>query len=102
MVTTPAFTIPLKNSSVYRQRRYNAENPIYHDLTGRPPDEPSTLGEVLRCFAPLFTKQFLKLSTFGYRRACSYRIAVVSIKKSYPGHARRITLAVWSYKHSLH
>ena len=76
------------------------KNPIYlSTFTGRPPDEPSVLGEALNeVFVPLFTKQFPEVVDFWLPPdACSYRVAILSIKKSYPGHARRIMMAVWSY-----
>ena len=101
MVTTPAFTIPLKNSQCLPSALLQCGRTpfISRPSLGRPPDEPSTLGEALNdVFVPLFTKQFPEVVDFWLPpEACSYRIAVVSIKKSYPGHARRIMLAVWSY-----
>ncbi|MEE2745864.1 MAG: UbiD family decarboxylase [Pseudomonadota bacterium] len=75
-------------------------NPIYvSTFTGRPPDEPSVLGEALNeLFIPLLTQQFPEISDFWLPpEGCSYRLAVVSIKKSYPGHAKRIMMAIWSY-----
>jgi 4-hydroxy-3-polyprenylbenzoate decarboxylase len=75
-------------------------NPIYlSTFTGRPPDEPSILGEALNeVFVPLFIQQFPEIVDFWLPpEGCSYRIAVVSMRKAYPGHARRIMLAVWSY-----
>ena len=74
--------------------------PIYlSTFTGRPPDEPSVLGEALNdVFTPLLIQQFPEIVDFWLPpEACSYRIAVVSIRKAYPGHARRIMMAVWSY-----
>jgi 4-hydroxy-3-polyprenylbenzoate decarboxylase len=67
--------------------------------TGRPPDEPSVLGEALNdVFVPLFTQQFPEIVDFWLPpEACSYRVAVVAIKKAYPGHAKRAMMAVWSY-----
>jgi len=76
------------------------ENPIYlSTFTGRPPDEPSILGQALNdVFVPLFTQQFPEIVDFWLPpEACSYRACVVSIKKAYPGHAKRIMMAVWSY-----
>jgi len=76
------------------------KEPIYlSTFTGRPPDEPSVLGEALNdVFVPLFTQQFPEIVDFWLPpEACSYRVAVVSIKKAYPGHAKRIMMAVWSY-----
>ena len=75
-------------------------NPIYHStFTGRPPDEPSVLGEALNeVFIPLFQQQYPEIVDFWLPpEACSYRLAVVAIKKAYPGHAKRIMMAVWSY-----
>src|SRR6202795_2234570 len=75
-------------------------DPIYlSTFTGRPPDEPSILGEALNeVFVPLLQQQFPDIVDFwlppeGY----SYRIAIVSIKKAYPGHAKRVRMGVWSY-----
>lgn len=75
-------------------------NPIYlSTFTGRPPDEPSVLGEALNeVFLPLFKQQFPEVVDFWLPpEGCSYRVAVVSIKKAYPGHAKRVMLGVWSY-----
>jgi len=75
-------------------------NPIYlTTFTGRPPDEPSVLGEALNeVFIPLLQQQFPEIVDFWLPpEGCSYRIAVVSIKKAYPGHAKRVMLGVWSY-----
>ena len=68
-------------------------------FTGRPPDEPSVLGEALNeVFIPLLQQQFPEIVDFWLPpEACSYRLAVVSIKKAYPGHARRIMMGAWSY-----
>jgi 4-hydroxy-3-polyprenylbenzoate decarboxylase len=74
--------------------------PIYlSTFTGRPPDEPSVLGQALNeVFIPLFQQQFPEIVDFWLPpEGCSYRIAVVSMKKAYPGHAKRVMLAVWSY-----
>jgi 4-hydroxy-3-polyprenylbenzoate decarboxylase len=76
------------------------QKPIYlTTFTGRPPDEPSVLGESLNeVFVPLLQSQFPEIVDFWLPpEACSYRIAVVSIKKSYPGHARRVMMGIWSY-----
>ncbi len=76
------------------------KNPIYlSTFTSRPPDEPSVLGEALNeVFIPLIQQQYPEIIDFWLPpEGCSYRIAVVSIKKSYPGHARRIMAGVWSY-----
>jgi 4-hydroxy-3-polyprenylbenzoate decarboxylase len=75
-------------------------DPIYlSTFTGRPPDEPSILGEALNeVFIPLLTQQFPEIVDFWLPpEGCSYRIAVVSIRKAYPGHAKRVMMAVWSY-----
>jgi len=74
--------------------------PIYlTTFTGRPPDEPSVLGEALNeVFIPLIRQQFPEIVDFWLPpEGCSYRIAVVSMKKAYPGHAKRVMLGVWSY-----
>lgn len=76
------------------------KEPIYlSTFTGRPPDEPSVLGEALNdVFVPLLSQQFPEIIDFWLPpEGCSYRVAVVSIKKAYPGHAKRIMMAVWSY-----
>src|SRR5579871_6837548 len=75
-------------------------DPIYlSTYTGRPPDEPSILGEALNeVFIPLLRQQFPEIIDFWLPpEGCSYRIAVVSMRKAYPGHAKRIMMAVWSY-----
>src|SRR3954463_2539287 len=75
-------------------------DPIYlSTYTGRPPDEPSVLGEALNeIFIPLLKQQFPEIVDFWLPpEGCSYRIAVVSMKKAYPGHAKRVMMAVWSY-----
>ncbi len=75
-------------------------DPIYlTTFTGRPPDEPSVLGEALNeVFIPLIRQQFPEIVDFWLPpEGCSYRIAVVSMKKAYPGHAKRVMLGVWSY-----
>lgn len=75
-------------------------DPIYlSTFTGRPPDEPSILGEALNdVFVPLLQQQFPEIVDFWLiPDACSYRIACVSIKKAYPGHAKRVMMGVWSY-----
>ena len=76
------------------------KNPIYHSTyTGKPPDEPSVLGEALNeIFIPLLQQQFPEITDFWLPpEACSYRIAVISMKKSYPGHAKRVMMGAWSY-----
>jgi 4-hydroxy-3-polyprenylbenzoate decarboxylase len=75
-------------------------DPIYlSTFTGRPPDEPSVLGEALNeVFVPLLRQQFPEIVDFYLPpEGCSYRIAVVSMRKAYPGHAKRMMMAVWSY-----
>ncbi|WP_372096071.1 UbiD family decarboxylase [Tistrella mobilis] len=74
--------------------------PIYlSTFTGRPPDEPSVLGEALNeVFIPLIRQQFPEIVDFWLPpEGCSYRIAVVSMRKAYPGHAKRVMMGVWSY-----
>jgi len=76
------------------------DKPIYHSTyTGRPPDEPAILGLALNeVFIPLLQKQFPEIIDFYLPpEGCSYRLAVVTIKKQYPGHAKRIMMAVWSF-----
>jgi len=87
----PVFTV----SAVTMRRA-----PIYlSTFTGRPPDEPSVLGEALNdVFVPLLVQQFPEIVDFWLPpEACSYRVAVASMKKAYPGHAKRVMMAVWSY-----
>jgi 4-hydroxy-3-polyprenylbenzoate decarboxylase len=89
--TFPVFTV---------ERITHRNNPIYHSTyTGRPPDEPAVLGVALNeVFIPLLTKQFPEIVDFYLPpEGCSYRLAVVSMKKQYSGHAKRVMLAVWSY-----
>ena len=74
--------------------------PIYHSTyTGKPPDEPSTLGIALNeVFVPLLQRQFPEIVDFYLPpEACSYRLAVVTMKKQYPGHARRVMFGIWSF-----
>ncbi|MGJ3500818.1 3-octaprenyl-4-hydroxybenzoate carboxy-lyase [Piscirickettsia salmonis] len=76
------------------------EQPIYHTTyTGRPPDEPAILGVALNeVFVPLIQKQFPEIVDFYLPpEGCSYRLAIVSIKKQYPGHAKRVMMGVWSF-----
>ena len=76
------------------------KDPIYlTTFTGRPPDEPSVLGEALNeVFIPLLQQQFPEIVDFWLPpEGCSYRIAVVSMRKAYPGHAKRVMMGVWSY-----
>ena len=87
----PVFTI---DRITYRDK------PIYHSTyTGRPPDEPAILGVALNeVFVPLLQKQFPEITDFYLPpEGCSYRMAVVSIKKQYPGHAKRVMFGVWSF-----
>ena len=75
-------------------------DPIYHSTyTGKPPDEPAMLGVALNeVFVPLIAKQFPEIVDFYLPpEGCSYRMAVVSMKKQYPGHAKRVMFGVWSY-----
>jgi len=76
------------------------KDPIYlSTYTGRPPDEPSVLGEALNeVFIPLLQQQFPEIVDFWLPpEGCSYRIAVISMKKSYPGHAKRVMMGAWSF-----
>ncbi|WP_127475207.1 4-hydroxy-3-polyprenylbenzoate decarboxylase [Sulfurivermis fontis] len=87
----PVFTI---------ERITRRKNPIYHSTyTGRPPDEPAVLGVALNeVFVPILQKQFPEIIDFYLPpEGCSYRMAVVSIKKQYPGHAKRVMLGIWSF-----
>ena len=89
--TFPVFTI---------DRITHRENPIYHStFTGRPPDEPAILGVALNeVFVPILKKQFPEIVDFYLPpEGCSYRMAVVSMKKQYPGHAKRVMMGVWSF-----
>ena len=100
--TTPATTTV---SSGFRYstdlgHHHAQQDPIYlSTFTGRPPDEPSVLGEALNdVFLPLIRQQFPEIVDFWLPpEACSYRIAVVSIRKAYSGHAKRVMMGVWSY-----
>jgi len=76
------------------------DNPFYHSTyTGRPPDEPAILGVALNeIFVPLLQKQFPEIIDFYLPpEGCSYRVAIVSIHKAYPGHAKRIMMGIWSF-----
>ncbi len=76
------------------------ESPIYHSTyTGRPPDEPAVLGVALNeVFVPLLQKQFPEIIDFYLPpEGCSYRVAVVTMRKEYPGHAKRVMLGIWSF-----
>jgi 4-hydroxy-3-polyprenylbenzoate decarboxylase len=82
------------------QRITMRRSPIYHSTyTGKPPDEPAMLGVALNeIFVPLLTKQFPEIADFYLPpEGCSYRLAVVSMKKQYPGHAKRVMFGIWSY-----
>jgi 4-hydroxy-3-polyprenylbenzoate decarboxylase len=87
----PVFTIT---------RITHRDNPIYHSTyTGRPPDEPSILGQALNeVFVPILQKQFPEITDFYLPpEGCSYRVACVSMKKQYPGHAKRVMFGIWSF-----
>jgi len=87
----PVFTV---------ERITSRHNPIYHSTyTGKPPDEPAVLGLALNeVFVPLLQKQFPEIVDFHLpSEGCSYRLAVVSIRKQYPGHAKRVMFGVWSF-----
>ncbi|WP_193163875.1 4-hydroxy-3-polyprenylbenzoate decarboxylase [Microbulbifer hainanensis] len=76
------------------------KDPIYHSTyTGRPPDEPAVLGEALNeVLVPILQKQFPEIVDFYLPpEGCSYRLAVVTMKKQYPGHAKRVMMGVWSF-----
>lgn len=76
------------------------EDPIYHSTyTGRPPDEPAILGVALNeVFVPILQKQFPEITDFYLPpEGCSYRLAVVTMRKQYPGHAKRVMMGVWSF-----
>ena len=75
-------------------------DPIYHSTyTGKPPDEPAMLGVALNeIFVPLLAKQFPEIADFYLPpEGCSYRLAVASLKKQYPGHAKRVMFGIWSF-----
>jgi 4-hydroxy-3-polyprenylbenzoate decarboxylase len=87
----PVFTI---------ERITMRRDPIYHSTyTGKPPDEPAMLGLALNeVFVPLLQKQFPEIADFYLPpEGCSYRMAVVSLKKAYPGHAKRVMFGIWSF-----
>jgi 4-hydroxy-3-polyprenylbenzoate decarboxylase len=87
----PVFTI---------DRITSRRDPIYHSTyTGKPPDEPATLGMALNeVFVPLLVRQFPEIVDFYLPpEGCSYRIACVSIRKQYPGHAKRVMFGIWSF-----
>jgi len=82
------------------ERITHRKDPIYHSTyTGRPPDEPAILGVALNeVFVPILQKQFPEITDFYLPpEGCSYRMAVVTIKKQYPGHAKRVMMGVWSF-----
>ncbi|MFP4614381.1 MAG: 4-hydroxy-3-polyprenylbenzoate decarboxylase [Thiohalorhabdus sp.] len=82
------------------ERITHRRDPIYHTTyTGRPPDEPAVLGLAMNeLFIPLLQKQFPEITDFYLpMEGCSYRMAVVSMKKQYPGHAKRVMMGVWSF-----
>ena len=81
-------------------RLTHREAPIYHSTyTGKPPDEPAVLGVALNeVFVPILQKQFPEIVDFYLPpEGCSYRLAIVSIRKSYPGHAKRLMFGIWSF-----
>lgn len=87
----PVFTV---------ERMTMRKNPIYHSTyTGKPPDEPAMLGVALNeVFVPLLQKQYPEITDFYLPpEGCSYRMAIVSIKKQYPGHAKRVMFGIWSF-----
>jgi 4-hydroxy-3-polyprenylbenzoate decarboxylase len=87
----PVFTI---------ERITQRRDPIYHSTyTGRPPDEPAVLGVALNeVFVPILQKQFPEIVDFYLPpEGCSYRLAIVSMEKQYPGHAKRVMMGVWSF-----
>ncbi len=86
---------------VFRLSRLtHRRDPIYHSTyTGKPPDEPAVLGVALNeVFVPILQKQFPEIVDFYLPpEGCSYRLAVISIKKAYPGHAKRVMFGLWSF-----
>ena len=92
MVTIPAITMKWTNFPVFTVTHItHRRDPIYHSTyTGRPPDEPAILGVALNeVFVPILQKQFPEIVDFYLPpEGCSYRMAVVTMKKSYPGHAQ--------------
>ncbi len=81
-------------------RMTHRRDPIYHSTyTGKPPDEPAVLGMALNeVFVPLLQKQFPEITDFYLPpEGCSYRMAVIAIKKAYPGHAKRVMFGLWSF-----
>lgn len=89
--TFPVFTV---------EKITHRKDPIYHSThTGRPPDEPAILGAALNeLLIPIIQKQFPEIVDFYLPpEGCSYRMAIISIKKQYPGHAKKIMMGAWSY-----
>ena len=87
----PVFTV---------ERITHRNNPIYHSTyTGKPIDEPAILGVALNeVFVPLLQQQFSEIVDFYLPpEGCSYRMAIVSMKKKFPGHAKRVMMGVWSF-----
>ncbi|MEX0622645.1 4-hydroxy-3-polyprenylbenzoate decarboxylase [Saccharospirillum sp.] len=87
----PVFTV---------ERLTHRTDPIYHStFTGRPPDEPAVLGVALNeVFVPILQKQFPEIVDFYLPpEGCSYRMAIISMKKQYPGHAKRVMMGAWSF-----
>jgi len=87
----PVFTV---------ERMMFRDSPIYHSTyTGRPPDEPAVLGAALNeVFVPILQRQFPEIVDFYLPpEGCSYRLAVITMKKQYPGHAKRVMMAAWSF-----
>jgi len=81
-------------------RLTHRRDPVYHSTyTGKPPDEPAMLGVALNeVFVPILQKQFPEITDFYLPpEGCSYRLAVISIRKSYPGHAKRVMFGLWSF-----
>lgn len=81
-------------------RLTHRRDPIYHSTyTGKPPDEPAVLGVALNeVFVPILQKQFPEIVDFYLPpEGCSYRLAVISMRKSYPGHAKRLMFGLWSF-----
>jgi 4-hydroxy-3-polyprenylbenzoate decarboxylase len=82
------------------ERLTHRDDPIYHTTyTGKPPDEPAVLGVALNeVFVPILRKQFPEITDFYLPpEGCSYRMAVISIRKAYPGHAKRVMFGLWSF-----
>jgi 4-hydroxy-3-polyprenylbenzoate decarboxylase len=82
------------------QRLTHRRDPVYHSThTGKPPDEPAVLGVALNeVFVPILRKQFPEIVDFYLPpEGCSYRMAIISIRKAYPGHAKRVMFGLWSF-----